>query len=380
MKSLSAVLADLNMLIPGFFTSKQALLSKRSLAVQQTTIGAEQEHTDAATDGVKKDKVSYSRKSKSLIALALAFFLYIIARNSWLSDDAYITFRTVDNFIHGYGLTWNVDERVQVYTHPLWMFLLSAVYFCTHEIYYSALLLSITLSLIAVGIVALYLARSPAQAVLAVLMLAASKAFVDYSTSGLENPLTHLLIVLFMLVFFSERWRRHRLFYLALIAALATVNRMDTFLLFLPALVYSFYQSPRLKSVGTLLLGFVPFFVWEAFSLWYYGFLFPNTAYAKLDTGISTVQLLYQGVGYLISSSKFDPMLFIIIAAGFFLTIGARQWRHLPFLSSKTRWAAVWAISIRPTGMCMRVMIRSMPRIRVGRILLGDYSLPALVS
>jgi arabinofuranosyltransferase len=30
-----------------------------------------------------------------------------------------------------------------------------------------------------------------------------SKAYIDYSTSGLENPLTHLLIVLFFIVYFN---------------------------------------------------------------------------------------------------------------------------------------------------------------------------------
>jgi arabinofuranosyltransferase len=281
---------------------------------------------------VKADPVSVRRTRSSLIALALACFLFIIARDSWLSDDAYITLRTVDNFIHGYGLTWNVDERVQVYTHPLWMWLLSALYFCTHEMYYSVLVLSLILSVLAVGLVAVYLARSLALGLLAILLLAASKAFVDYSTSGLENPLTHLLLVLFLLVYFSERWGRHRLFYLALLAALATVNRMDTVLLYLPALVYSFCQSPGWKRLGAVLLGFVPLVVWEGFALWYYGFLFPNTAYAKLDTGIGTAQLLAQGVGYLTSSVKFDPLLCIVMAAGFVLTIAGRQWRHVSLL------------------------------------------------
>ena len=47
--------------------------------------------------------------------------IYAIAvlRTAWLSDDAYITFRVVDNAVHGLGLTWNPAERVQGYTHPL---------------------------------------------------------------------------------------------------------------------------------------------------------------------------------------------------------------------------------------------------------------------
>jgi hypothetical protein len=57
-----------------------------------------------------------------LQTLALAVFAIVVVRTSWLSDDAYITLRTVDNFVSGYGLRWNVAERVQTYTHPLWMF------------------------------------------------------------------------------------------------------------------------------------------------------------------------------------------------------------------------------------------------------------------
>ena len=40
-----------------------------------------------------------------------------LVRTAWLSDDAYITFRTADNLVHGYGPVWNTDERVQAFTH-----------------------------------------------------------------------------------------------------------------------------------------------------------------------------------------------------------------------------------------------------------------------
>ena len=264
--------------------------------------------------------------------IPLAFFLCIIVKDAWLSDDAYITFRTVDNFVHGYGLTWNSDERVQTYTHPLWMFLISALYFCTHEVYYSVLLLSITISFVAVGIYAVYIARSFPMALVGIVVLAASKSYVDYSTSGLENPLTHLLIILFVLIYFSAQRNTRSLFWLALIAALATLNRMDTLLLFIPPLLYLLYRYQKLASVKAILLGFLPFLLWEIFSLWYYGFLFPNTAYAKLDTGISSVQLFQQGIGYLASSFRFDPILFFVMAASFFLTLSFREWRNIPFL------------------------------------------------
>ena len=77
----------------------------------------------------------------------IVFFTVIVLRSAWLSDDAYITFRTVDNFINGYGLRWNIAERVQSYTNPLWMFCVSLIYYFTREIYYSVLTLSVVVSL-----------------------------------------------------------------------------------------------------------------------------------------------------------------------------------------------------------------------------------------
>lgn len=79
-----------------------------------------------------------------IIFLLLLFFIYSILfyHSSWLSDDSFITFRVVDNFLNGYGLRWNPLERVQVYTHPLWLFLLIPIQWVVREISISAYLLS----------------------------------------------------------------------------------------------------------------------------------------------------------------------------------------------------------------------------------------------
>src|SRR5580692_4725588 len=39
---------------------------------------------------------------------------------SWLSDDAFISFRYAKNLVRGVGLVFNVGERVEGYSHPLW--------------------------------------------------------------------------------------------------------------------------------------------------------------------------------------------------------------------------------------------------------------------
>ena len=91
----------------------------------------------------------------------------------------YITYRTADNFINGYGLRWNVAERVQMYTHPLWMFLFTAVYAIGRNAYYASVGLAIAFS---VGTIVLYAARlasRAATAALGILALISSRAFID---------------------------------------------------------------------------------------------------------------------------------------------------------------------------------------------------------
>ncbi len=76
-----------------------------------------------------------NRKDGRIVLLLLVLvFSFVVLKNAWVGDDAYITFRTVENFLSGHGLTFNPLERVQTYTHPLWMFLISGVYFITNRL------------------------------------------------------------------------------------------------------------------------------------------------------------------------------------------------------------------------------------------------------
>ena len=58
---------------------------------------------------------------RPVAALLLLVFLAVLVRTAWISDDALISLRTVLNVTHGYGLTFNIGERVQTFTHPLWL-------------------------------------------------------------------------------------------------------------------------------------------------------------------------------------------------------------------------------------------------------------------
>jgi arabinofuranosyltransferase len=263
--------------------------------------------------------------SKYLPLVLILPLAWVIVRSAWINDDAYITFRSIENFLAGYGPVYNLGERVQTFTHPLWFFVQAAVNAVTQRIgalnawaqtYYVSLFLSMAFSLAAAILLLVGVARSLKGAVLAGLVLLLSKAFIDYTTSGLENALGYFLLVLFIWIFLSERVFNHgKVFALSLVAGLAVLNRMDTILLFLPALVYAVWQSPgRGRAFGLVLAGFAPFFLWELFSIFYYGFPFPNTAYAKLNTGIARLDLIRQGLYYILDSLHLDTLTLLAVA------------------------------------------------------------------
>ncbi|MEM6269249.1 MAG: hypothetical protein AAF998_07405 [Bacteroidota bacterium] len=251
---------------------------------------------------------------------AAAAVLFVVLLNGWMSDDAYITFRSVFHFTEGYGPVYNVGERVQTFTNPLWMFLMSGVYLFSGEAYYSALVLSLILCGVTLGLLQRRVFRGERVGLAVVALLVLSRSFVEYSTSGLENVLNGTLVMLFLAVWLNDRRDGKKLFWLALIAGWGMVSRMDTALLYAPAVFLYWWGMRSWMNLGRVLLGLSPFILWEAFAVIYYGFPFPNTAYAKLNTGLAAAQLWRQGLHYFQHSLERDPITLAIILGGLVAT------------------------------------------------------------
>jgi arabinofuranosyltransferase len=260
------------------------------------------------------------RERKTMIlAIGAIALLTLLIRTGWASEDAYISYRVVDNFLGGYGLTWNLGERVQVYTDPLYVFLTIAVTWLTGSAYWSATIVSLLLTMAAYFV--LMYKRDGSAIVIGTAILLSSRAFMDFSVSGLENPATHLGIAAFCYAYLKKRDP----LILTLIASLTAVNRLDSILLFLPALLVTYYREGW-KVWKPFLLGITPLAAWEAFSVFYYGFPFPNTAYAKLGMGISASDLMSQGVRYLLNACRCDKVTAAVIVAGIAVGVWFEEW------------------------------------------------------
>lgn len=275
-----------------------------------------------------RSTLSWSVKRLDLLRGAfLLLFAFVLVRTAWMCDDAFITLRVVDNLVNGYGPVWNTDERVQVYTHPLWMMALSALYVFTREPYFTTLALSMGLSLLAVGLLLWRGAQDWRSVWLMGVWLVGSKAFVDYSTSGLENPLTHALLVVFALLYVRHREQATPggLSGIALTAGALALNRLDTVLLWgaalLERLIAARSWSARIKAAA---LAAGPVLGWMLFALFYYGFPLPNTYYAKQAAGVAREAYLLRGLDYFAHIVLRDPLTPLVIV-GALVGIGATR-------------------------------------------------------
>jgi len=258
----------------------------------------------------------------------LILFSLLYYGNAYVCDDAFLSFRTVDNFVHGYGLRWNVGERVQTFTNPLSTLLISIPYFLAHDpggpsnphvMWAIAILFSYLLSS-GVILCLVWRAQDSPSLWIPFILLLCSQAFVTFFSSGLETPISYLLIALFFGPYlrrgFPEKVRSKTLVFYFLIAALAVVNRIDTLLLFFPACLHLGvlgFRQLRRKMLGVLALASLPLILWFGFALVYFGFLLPNSYYAKLGLDASPALLIRNGLHITAMCLRSDPITIPII-------------------------------------------------------------------
>ncbi len=239
---------------------------------------------------------------------------------AWIGDDAAITLRTVLNFAWGFGPVFNIGERVQAYTHPLWFLLLSLSYLLVGNLLLSAFLLSFLVSLFVALILTHVVAARAWAGFCALGILLTAKSYIDYSASGLENPISHLTLLCAMLLALRacrlKTAGSYRNFVLS--CSLCYLSRADLALVVAPLALYVtlVVRLPRPSLLKAIVVGALPALAWGAFSLVYYGFPFPNTAYAKLSTGVSLSDSVRQGLYYFKDSLVTDPVTLATITCG----------------------------------------------------------------
>ncbi len=147
---------------------------------------------------------------------------------------------------------------------------------------------------------------------------------------------------------------------------------MDSILLYLPAIVYLTIKSGYKKNILPIIIGFSPFILWSIFSVIYYGYPFPNTYYAKLNTGVPKAELFSQGLYYFINSIKFDPATLLFILSGIILVFIKREKLRYPLITGAILYL-LYIIYIGGDFMSGRFF--SLPLITIMMVALSDLAI-----
>ena len=265
--------------------------------------------------------------SNSLKVLILLLSLYTVLLTCWIGDDALITLKQVWNFINGEGITFNFDQRVQAFSHPLWFLLLSVVIKLTNEVFLTTSFLMVILSTSAITILLLLelkLNKKEQLIISPTIILLFSWAFVDYMTSGLENNLSYLLTSLILFVLTKENWKnKYKITFFLL--SLLILNRIDYLVLFFPLFIYLLFQNKNLNYlVRSMFPGIIIIVSWFLFSTFYFGSPFSNTFYAKLSAGYPFSEYLTRGLDYYLELIL-DPITILVILCGIIVSILSRS-------------------------------------------------------
>ena len=275
--------------------------------------------------------------------------LVIFFKNAWLSEDAFIIFRSIEQLFAGNGPVWNPHERVQVYTSPLWYWLLASFRCFSSNPWFYGIAPSAIL-LVATVLVIFRHEKSRLIASAVVIALMASNSFFDYTSAGLENCLGYFLFALlfYNVLHFSKNlsntpWKCIK--FCAICMGLLLTVRHDMVTLIWPlflGILWALYFSEKRRYVPYYIaVVILPITLWSIFSVVYYGKLLPNSVLAKINTGANIKDLMLQGVYY------WRAIFFNDVLTGGVIVLGV-----VVGLLDNNVWLRVFAVGILSNALC----------------------------
>jgi tetratricopeptide (TPR) repeat protein len=251
-----------------------------------------------------------------LVGLGVLFYFHC-THFTFVQDDAFITFRYVQNLLNGNGLVFNIGEHVEGYTNFLWTLLLALPAVLGID------LIDVAHGLgLAAGLATLYLLYRLSKAIsrgegtflatlVAVALTASNSSIAYWTISGMETPLFMLLLVASALAYVREARDDGRFLVTPLVLVFLSLTRPEGMMVFgITVLHYAAtilvrhrsFPSREIKRLLPLIVLYaVPLLLFVGWRLLYYGYPFPNTYYAK--AGLSQ-EYLAAGINYFVFFAK----------------------------------------------------------------------------
>lgn len=269
----------------------------------------------------------------ALILMIVGLLAFQLSLGLCVQEDAYISFRYARNLVDGHGLVYNAGERVEGYTNFLWTVIIAAGMKAGLDPVPFSRFLGMGCAL-ALLLFTFFTARlrdrefGATGGLIAGVVIAASTAVAVESVQGLESVFFALLITVGVMLSITghrrdingeagaTKWLAGGSSVL-LLAALTRPEGLGVFILLNMAItgIRMRYKLPlhsrnRLIALAVFL---VPWLLYFGLRYNYYGYLLPNTFYAKTGGGLDHV---WRGLEYVGNFLRQNPAL--ILATVFF--------------------------------------------------------------
>ena len=266
--------------------------------------------------------------------LVLAVPVVVVAVGAWsyrwVQEDAFINFRIVANLLAGHGPVFNVGERVEVYSDPLWLFLLAGLHGITPflPIEWLAVLLGIGCTVAGVVLCGRAVQRlagsrgDPAVLPVGLLIFSVVPAVWEFTTSGLEMGMVFAWIGLSFWLLVRTEQRRDSALWCAFVVGLGTLIRPELILMtgvFLVAVCVLVaapgWDGPttRWRRYGLpLLVALALPVLYEVWRMAYFAMMVANTALTKSGGSAWWSQGLLYLANFIVPYALWVPLLLVL--------------------------------------------------------------------
>ncbi|MBL0062172.1 MAG: hypothetical protein IPP40_12000 [bacterium] len=273
------------------------------------------------------------------MAIALAFSRVVSMYSFYLYDDAFITFRYTANLVSGHGLVYNIGERVQGITTPIWGFVLAIPASIGVPLEIASRWLGLLFDLLSLVLIWRIFSweQNGYSGMLVAFLFVVDLFLAKTSVSGMEAPL-----LLFVMLLAIDSYQRDKLYSAAVLSGLTVFVRPEGLLFAISLLIYATYVKRKLQ-LGPMLAGIALIVVGAILQYAYYGQWIPQSVVGKAA--------LERNYDWLLSLALFpirDPLQFVLSLT----TIAGlpTAWRRSEFVRIYSLWTIALLFAWTITG------------------------------
>lgn len=249
----------------------------------------------------------------AFLAVTVLYGIAALATGAGIVDDTYIFLRYARNVLEGAGPVFNDGQRVEGFTSPLWLLVLTGVLQLGFDPPRTAVIASAIAGLVALAVLLRAAAPRPLEGTLAAAFLASNPSFAFWAWTGMDTALVALLLLLVVVSFERDIRTGRAGVGTGLFLAGAALARLDALWLVPILMLLRARRAPPGRWVMALL---APSAIALAALLLlrhaYYGAWLPNTFAAKM--GVPPGALAAKGLGYLaLATLTYAPLLLVLL-------------------------------------------------------------------